>query len=151
MDRETTDQLILDPTVVGAEARSILNNTEDHAHLVERTAKSILCAWLLLTYPQHAVAKSGIESGRFTDYWNENLTPRERIQYRQQARAALMGSELLDRVRDLEERIAAARQECVIYAGELDGQSLARKVNRVDRILAKPVPDPEPIGVKSKP
>lgn len=150
MDRETVDQLILDPTIVGAESREILNNTEDHAHLVERTAKSIYAAWRLLRHAGDAVARAGIESVPFADAWND-LSARERIEYRQQARAALMGSELLDRVRDLEERIAAARRECVIYGGELNGQSLARKVNRVDRILAKPVPDPEPIGVKSKP
>jgi hypothetical protein len=144
MDRKTLDELVMDPDVVGSEARSILNNTEDHAELIETTSKAIFRAARRFDAGIHT------PDDRLLQAWND-LSARERIRFRQQARAALGASELLDRVRELEQRIDAARRELVMYGGELDGPSLARKVNRVDRILSKPVPDPEPIGVKRKP
>jgi hypothetical protein len=150
MDQPTVDSLIMDPTVVGAEARSILNNSEDHAHLIERTAKAIEHARIRMVIPDRWL-NFGVDSPEFDHHWNVEMNARGRITARQQARAALGASELLKRIEELENQIDAARRECVIYGGELNGQSLARKVNRVDRILSKPVPDPEPIGVKRKP
>lgn len=142
MDRKTTDELIMDPGEIGAEARAILMGTDEYAELVETTARAI---W----QGAHHADMTRAEVNALEAQWR-GAYPQERLRARRQARAALSGSGLLERVRDLEERIAAARRELVIYGGELDGQSLARKVNRVDRILASLRPEPELIGVKRK-
>lgn len=113
---------------------------EERAQLIERTAMAIFKARVFGLRPLP-------EDVDLRELWNAELST-SRILFRNQARAALAGSELLKRIEELETRIQAARAECVIYGGELDGPTLARKVNRVDRILAKPVPDPEPIRLK---
>jgi hypothetical protein len=142
MDRKTLDELIMDPDVVGSEARSILNNSEDHAHLIERTAKAIFTATVRF---DHSIR---VADDRLDEAWND-LMAGERIRYRQQARAALGASELLDRVRELETRIADARRELAPTVRNL--RDAVETMGRTDRVLSKPVPDPEPIGVKRKP
>jgi len=119
--------------------------TDLDADLVERTAKTIGRARLLTEYSHDPVTIS-VDG---YDLYFRNAHASYRLALRQQAIAVLRGSELLERVAELEERMAAAQRELVIYAGEMTGPALARKVSRVDSILSKPVP--EPIGVKSKP
>lgn len=113
---------------------------EARAQLIERTAKAIFQADVFGLRPLP-------EGTDLRELWNAELAT-SRIRYRNQARAALAASELLERLEELDQRIAAAQAECVIYAGELNAQALADKVRRVSRVLAKPLPDPEPIGIK---
>jgi hypothetical protein len=149
MDQPTVDSLIMDPTVVGAEARSILNNSEDHAHLIERTAKAIEHARIRMVIPDRWL-KFGVDSPEFDHHWNVEMNARGRITARQQARAALGASELLKRVEDLEQRIADARSQ-LAYPGGREARHLSSAISRADRVLSRPAPEPEPIGLKSKP
>lgn len=113
---------------------------EERAQLIERTAMAIYQG-------KHQPDLTPVEQRAWKTLWNGE-SPAVRIRCRNQARAALAASELLERIEELEERIAAAQAECVIYAGELNAQALADKVRRVSRVLAKPLPDPKPIGIK---
>jgi hypothetical protein len=118
-----------------------LAQDEKTAQLIERTALAIFIGTV------QNVPVTSAEETAWAHLWASS-DPGTRIRCRCQARAALAASKLLERVADLEERIAAAQRELVIYAGELNAQDLAAKVRRVDRVLAKPRPEPEPISIK---
>lgn len=115
------------------------------ADLVERTAKAIGLARLYTDYPGGR-GDAVISADRYATYWRQT-DPSERNRYRRQAVAALRASELLEQVAELEARITAARQEMEIRLG--DGtRDLADRLHRADRVLSKPLPEPEPISIK---
>jgi len=126
---------VIENELVAREAARLLGQDVESEELVERTAKAIFQAEAFGLRPLPPAAD-------LTELWNAALMT-SRVRYRNQARAALAASGLIDRVEDLERRIAAARNELVIYGGEMNGPALARKVNRVERILSKPLPEPE--------
>lgn len=111
------------------------------AELVERTAKAIGRARLESDHPGDPV----ISDAGFELYWRK-VFPEYRSRLRQQAVAALRGSELLKRVEELEQRIKAARWELSPQLGGV--RDLSERIRRVDRVLAKPLPEPEPISIK---
>lgn len=123
---------MIENELAAREAARLLGQEVESEELVERTAKAIFQANAFGLRPLPPAAD-------LTELWNAALMT-SRVRYRNQALAALAASGLLDRVQDLEQRIAAARNELVIYGGEMNGPALARKVNRVDRMLSKPLP-----------
>lgn len=125
----------------------LLTQPDLDAAVVEETAQAIYRAELLCLFPRHAAASLPVDSPGWKLHW-QGQAARTRMSYRQQAIAALRASKLLEQVADLEERIAAAQRELVIYAGEMTASELAGKVRRVGRLLTKPRPEPEPIKVK---
>jgi len=124
---------------VKAEARAIMGNTEEHAQLVERTAKAIFRG-------KHDPTVSTDEARVWESLWQE-AAPEKRIRCRNQARAALAASELLKRIEELEQRISAARRE-LAYPGGGEARHLANAMDRAERVLSKQLPVPDPISIK---
>lgn len=100
----------MDPALVHSEARSILDNSEYYAELIETTSKAIFRA------ARRFGAGLDMPDDQLDQAWND-LLPGERICFRAQARAALAASELLKRVEELEQRIADAVSQLVFPGG----------------------------------
>lgn len=138
MDWKTTYELIMDPGEIGAEARAILMGTDEYAELVETTARAIFQG-------AHHADMTRAEVNALEAQWRD-ARPEERLRARRQARAALSGSGLLERVTELEQRIADARAELLVtIADSQDVRQLVGTIRRVDRVLSKHArPDEEP-------
>jgi hypothetical protein len=97
-----------------------LAQDEKTAQLVERTALAIFTGSGL-----HAPATSA-EEAAWLSLWI-NSDPGTRIRCRNQARAALAASELLERVAELERAIERANTDLAAYAHDEDGNAWARR------------------------
>jgi hypothetical protein len=97
--------------------------TDLDADLVERTAKTIGRARLLTEYSHDPVTIS-VDG---YDLYFRNAHASYRLALRQQAIAVLRGSELLERVAELERKVAAAKADLECYGADPEGDRLARQ------------------------
>ena len=100
------------------------------ADLVERTAKAIGLARINTDYP----GDPQISADGYALYWQQT-NGEERTRLRQQAVAALRGSELLKRVEDLERAINTARSH--LHDLDYQGPSVAAAEQVLNRAVEK--------------
>lgn len=117
------------------------------AKQVEDVAQAIQRAELATLFPKHAAVVVPVDSPYWRDYWNGQAA-RTRMSYRQQAIAALRASKLLEQVEELEQRIALARTELEMQPVGTSQRDWFEITQRASRVLAKPLPEPDPISIK---